>query len=141
MKEKLKQIIKKCGQEIEKNKKIRIFFIVSLFVIMAAGIIAATVSKKEKTVYRETQAAKGNLARGVTESGSVDVGTVIQAFDLDISEFTGSGNFTFGIGGAGNSEGNMMIGMIPEASDSGNLADRKLEIEQVYVEAGQEIEA
>lgn len=34
-----------------------------------------------------------------------------------------------------------MIGMIPEASDSGNLADRKLEIEQVYVEAGQEIEA
>ena len=141
MKEKLKQIIKKCGQEIEKNKKIRIFFIVSLFVIMAAGIITATVSKKEKTVYRETQAAKGNLARGVTESGSVDVGTVIQAFDLDISEFTGSGNFTFGIGGAGNSEGNMMIGMIPEASDSGNLADRKLEIEQVYVEAGQEIEA
>ena len=92
MKEKLKQIIKKCGQEIEKNKKIRIFFIVSLFVIMAAGIIAATVSKKEKTVYRETQAAKGNLARGVTESGSVDVGTVIQAFDLDISEFTGSGS-------------------------------------------------
>ena len=34
-----------------------------------------------------------------------------------------------------------MIGMMPEASDSGNLADRKLEIEQVYVEAGQEIEA
>ena len=68
-------------------------------------------------------------------------GLFIQAFDLDISEFTGSGNFTFGIGGAGNSEGNMMIGMIPEASDSGNLADRKLEIEQVYVEAGQEIEA
>ena len=66
------------------------------------------------------------------------MGTAIQAFDLDISEFTGSGNYTFGMGGQG---GDMMTGMMPEASDSGSASDRQLEIEQVYVEAGQEIES
>ena len=110
-----------------------------LFIMIGAAIITVmSFPKEDKTLYRESQVIKGNLARGVTESGSVDVGIAIQAFDLDISEFTGSGNFTFGMGGQG---GDMMTGMMPEASDSGSASDRQLEIEQVYVEAGQEIES
>ena len=122
-------------KRIEPRKRI---VLILLFVAVAAGIITLLFSKEEKVTYKESQVIKGNLAKGVTESGSVDVGTAIQAFDLDISEFTGSGNFTFDMGGQG---GNMMMGMMPGTSDAGSSADRQLEIEQVYVEAGQEIAA
>lgn len=141
LKEKLEKMIKKCRPQKGKDKKIWIIFIVSFFLVMVISVVIITVSKKEKVVYRETQVIKGNLAKGVTESGSVDVGTAVQAFDLDISEFTGSGNFTFGAGNAGSQDGGMMMGMMPGISDSGSSGDRQLEIEHVYVEAGQEIEA
>lgn len=141
LKEKLEKMIKKCRRQKGKDKKIWIIFIVSFFLVMAVSVVIITVSKKEKVVYRETQVIKGNLAKGVTESGSVDVGTAVQAFDLDISEFTGSGNFTFGAGNAGSQDGGMMMGMVQGISDSGNSGNRQLEIEHVYVEAGQEIEA
>ncbi len=123
----------------EKKRTVQRIILLLLFIMIGAAIITVmSFPKEDKTLYRESQVIKGNLARGVTESGSVDVGTAIQAFDLDISEFTGSGNFTFGMGGQG---GDMMTGMMPEASDSGSASDRQLEIEQVYVEAGQEIES
>lgn len=123
----------------EKKRTVQRIILLLLFIMIGAAIITVmSFPKEDKTLYREFQVIKGNLARGVTESGSVDVGTAIQAFDLDISEFTGSGNFTFGMGGQG---GDMMTGMMPEASDSGSASDRQLEIEQVYVEAGQEIES
>ncbi len=141
LKEKLEKMIKKCRPQKGKDKKIWIIFIVSFFLVMAVSVVIITVSKKEKVVYRETQVIKGNLAKGVTESGSVDVGTAVQAFDLDISEFTGSGNLTFGAGNAGSQDGGMMMGMVQGISDSGNSGNRQLEIEHVYVEAGQEIEA
>ena len=123
----------------EKKRTVQRIILLLLFIMIGAAIITVmSFPKEDKTLYREFQVIKGNLARGVTESGSVDVGTAIQAFDLDISEFTGSGNYTFGMGGQG---GDMMTGMMPEASDSGSASDRQLEIEQVYVEAGQEIES
>ncbi len=154
MREKLKQMIEKCRPQKGKNLKIWFIGLISLLVAMTAGIVILSFSGEEKAIYRETQVKKGNLAKGVTESGSVDVGTATQTFDLDISEFTGSESFTFGGGGtggigSGNSPvspgGDMMMGMMSGASAfdsvSGSSADRQLEIEQVYVEAGQEVEA
>lgn len=126
----------------EKKRTGQRIILLLLFIMIGTAIITVmSFSKEDKTLYRESQVIKGNLARGVTESGSVDVGTAIQAFDLDISEFTGSGNFTFDMGGMGAQGGDMMMGMMPGASDSGSASDRQLEIEQVYVEAGQEIES
>ena len=75
---------------------------------MAAIITIMAFLKEDKTVYREFQAIKGNLARGVTESGSVDVGTAVVSFEVDISEFTGRGNFTFDTGGLGGPGGDMI---------------------------------
>ena len=40
---------------------------------------------EDETVYRETQVEYGTLVVGKTESGSVDIGTVEQTFDLDLS--------------------------------------------------------
>ena len=132
-----KKLIGKIKQVKEKLKQMILLFII----IGAAIIIIVALSKEDKTLYRESQVIKGNLARGVTESGSVDVGTAMQTFDLDISGFSGSGNFAFGMDGTGSQNSGMMMGMMPEVSDSGGASDRQLEVEQVYVEAGQEIEA
>ena len=121
-----------------KNRTGQMIFLLLLSIIIGvASIITVVLSREDKTLYRESQVIRGNLARGVTENGSVDVGTVIQNFDLDISEFTGSGSFTFGMERQG---GDMVMDMMPGVSDSGSTSDRQLEIEQVYVEAGQEIE-
>lgn len=142
-KEKLRQAIKKYRPEKGEGKgaKIRLLFVLSFFGVIAAALLLIIVfSKEDETVYRESQVIRGDLARGVTESGSVDVGTAIQTFDLDISEFTGSGSFTFGAADAGG-PGGMIASLMPGASDSGSTAARQLEIEQVYVEAGQEVEA
>lgn len=139
--------MKKCRPEKGKNIKIWICILVLFFLVVASGIITMLFPREEKTLYRETPVKKGNLAKGVTESGSVDVGTATQTFALDISEFTGGENFTFGTGSIGTVEGtrapggSMIMGMMPGASESENTADRQLEIEQVYVEAGQEVEA
>lgn len=140
-KEKIRRIIEKCRPKNEKQKKIWIIalavFSVILIVAVITGIAAA--SKEEDVTYKEAQVIKGNLAEGVTESGSVDVGTAIQSFELDISEFTADNSFSFDSGAQGG--GDMMMGMIAGQSGTGSSSDRKLEIEEVYVEAGQEIEA
>lgn len=140
-KEKIRLIIEKCRPKNEKQKKIWIIalavFSVILIVAVITGIAAA--SKEEDVTYKEAQVIKGNLAEGVTESGSVDVGTAIQSFELDISEFTADNSFSFDSGAQGG--GDMMMGMIAGQSGTGSSSDRKLEIEEVYVEAGQEIEA
>ena len=114
-----------CMCSWNKSKKIWIITAVLLFAAAVAAIITIMAFLKEdKTVYREFQAIKGNLARGVTESGSVDVGTAVVSIEVDISEFTGRGNFTFDTGGLGGPGGDMMAGMMPGASDSGGSSDR-----------------
>ena len=91
------------------NKK-KMYWVLGGIIAGVALIIGITLlvvlSSKEKTVYRETQAVKGILTVGVTESGSVSIGTSEQTFDLDISEYTGSSDsYTW------NSNGGMNPGM------------------------------
>jgi HlyD family secretion protein len=58
---------------------------------------------KEEVTYRETEVKYGTLSVGVTESGSVDIGTVEQTFDLDMSALqrANTGDDTSGSGGGG----------------------------------------
>lgn len=107
-----------------------------MVILIIVIIIVIAVNKEEDISYKEAVAVKGKLAAGVTETGSVDVGTTVQSFDLDISEFTGDTGFS--LGGYGM---DMMMGMQIQNSNSGSSTSaRQLEIEEVYVEAGQEIE-
>lgn len=131
-----------------------------LLIVLAAVIllIVALIGKEEEVTYKETTVIKGNLSAGITESGSVDIGTTVQSFELDISEFTGSSSFSFSpgqssAGGAGfpaaggmqggGAQGGMdrMMSMFSgqAQTSSGSAEDRQLEIEEVYIEAGQEI--
>lgn len=106
-------------------------------------VIALVSGEDEEVTYRETQVVKGKLTVGVTESGNVSIGTSEQTFDLDISEYTSGASFSFGMemGGGMPSVFQAMGGT--NGNNSGSSASssssRALEIEEVYVTAGQEI--
>ncbi len=107
-------------------------------VLCVAGFIALAVTgSKDEVSYRESQVEKGNLTVGVTESGNVTIGTSEQTFDLDISEYTGSSSTFSWNDNMGAGMGQMFQNAASTASSS---SGRALEVEQVYVSAGQEIE-
>lgn len=135
MKSKLKMILEKCRRQFDKDKR-KSITILSLFgaICLIGIIVLIAANEQEEVVYRETQAVRGNLTVGITESGNVNIGTAEQTFDLDISEYTGSSSFSQG-GGMGGME------MFQNFSSTTNSTDsRALEIEEVYVTAGEEIE-
>lgn len=69
-----------------KNKKVIIIACVALLIVaLAIFFVLQSREKKENYVYKETTVQYGTLTVGVTESGTVDIGTVEQTFDLDMS--------------------------------------------------------
>lgn len=89
----------------KKKEKITALIIILLLclVIGTWAVTAAVSGDQEEVTYRETIVQYGSLAVGVTESGSVDIGTVEQTFDLDMSALqrASTGDSTSGSGGAG----------------------------------------
>lgn len=126
-----------------KNKKKAYLILIAAAALMITGIILLVViSNKEEAVYRETQAMKGNLTVGVTESGSVSIGTSEQTFDLDISEYTGSSDSYSWNGNGGMGAGLEQIfsnNLSSSGSASNTSSDRTLDVEAVYVTAGSEV--
>lgn len=61
--------------------------VVSCLVILAVIVylFAGRRGRQESYTYKETQVQYGTLTVGVTESGSIDIGTVEQTFDLDMN--------------------------------------------------------
>lgn len=114
------------------NKTKAFLLVVAVLTVFltGTGMLIWMKSNEEETVFRETQVQYGDLTVGVTESGTVAVGTVEQTFALDISEYT-SQNSEDSRGGFG-----MPFGM-GQASSAGS---RSLEVEELYVSVGQQIE-
>ncbi len=126
-------------------------------VIVIGTVVAMKTGKAEEVTYRETEVKYGNLAVGVTENGSVDIGTVEQTFDLDMSALqrvnTGSGESgggnsgsgAQGFGGMGNNFGGgfNMFDQIFNMADNNTFSQRgtdsSLTIAQIPVSVGQQI--
>lgn len=53
--------------------------------VIAVSVLIGMRGRHESYVYKETQVEYGRLTVGVTKSGSIDIGTVEQTFDLDMS--------------------------------------------------------
>ncbi len=108
-----------------KKKKVYLIAGISAAVILVAGVsiyaYAASSSTEEETVYKETTVEKGNLTVGVTESGSVTIGTLTQ--DIDFEESSSSSTSSSG-------------GMTTSAQSSSSAS---LYVEEVYVSVGQEV--
>ena len=155
---------KKIWDNIEKApKSFGILALLVLCVIILGVLIAVkSVSGEDDVTYREVTVEYGSLVVGVEESGSVDIGTVEQTFELDMSalqrvETSNSGSASSGgmsaggsgmNGGMGGSSG-MGGGMssftqIFDFAGSSNVAasgeDSELEIAEVCVSVGQQVE-
>ncbi len=108
-------------KKIKQHKRAVLAVVAGVAVILLlVGVIVVknNLSEKGEVVYREAEAVYGDLTVGITENGSVDIGTVEQTFDLDISELvraefsTGnsSGGASMGGSGMGGNAGGMMGG-------------------------------
>lgn len=77
-------------------------------IVILVYIFLGRRGQQESYIYKETQVEYGTLTVGVTESGSIDIGTVEQTFDLDMnalqrvdtgSSQSGTGSFNMGVSG------------------------------------------
>ena len=124
----------------------------ALAVIVIAAVIFLVIRNRNassgEVVYREQAVEYGELTVGVTEEGSVAIGTSVQSLDIDITAFTGSQSFSWG--GGGNSGGGMPGGggmgggmpgadMLTGGSSSSDSDTRQLEVQEVYVSVGEQI--
>lgn len=113
-----------------RNKK-AIIAGVCIAAVLVAGIGMSLYSNAAtgtgETVYKETTVGKGNLTVGVTESGSVAIGTLTQEFELGDSSSSSSSQSYSGM--------NNMSGSSNNSSSSASL-----EVEEVYVAVGQNVE-
>ncbi len=133
--------MKKIMQNIFSDKKKTILFISAVAVILVIVVLIIILECADKTeyVYKETQVEKGDLTVGVTESGSVTIGTVDQTFDIDMSAFEASSSSSSSTQSGG------ADGMFPGMGNSNNSNStdkdysRALDVEEVYVTVGQKI--
>jgi len=135
--------LKKCLSILKEKKAYAIAAGAVLCVTAAISLLIIVFQRdQEETAYKEETAQIGILSVGITETGSVDVGTTTQSFDLDISQFAGETNYSWDSGGMGGMD--MMAGIMNASQSAGSGSDsdsaRTLEIEEVYVKAGQEIQ-
>lgn len=119
----------------KKNKMIAIIVTSVAAAALMTGLIMASVTKTEESVYRETTVQYGKLTVGVTENGTVAVGTSTQTLDLDISAFASESSNGFSWQMAMPDEMNRMGDSSTNTSD-----DRTLVVESIDVSVGQQVE-
>lgn len=106
-------------------------------VIVILVVVISGKSSQTDTVYKEETVSYGELTVGITESGSIEIGTSTQTMDVDISAYSGSDEFSWNsMGGGGMGGGNNTDSTSSSDSDDDS---RILEVESVYVTVGQEI--
>ena len=82
--------------EQKKRKKGKVVVAVIMVLVVAAGsgifykVKVDGSNSDTSMVYKEVKVAQGNIIAGVTESGSVSIGTVTQDFDLDTTTSSSS---------------------------------------------------
>lgn len=134
----------KTEKRIEKKAKRIVLFgapIVAVVLVVVILVVSLN-SNSTETVYRETTVNYGDLTVGVTESGAVTVGATEQTFDLDISAFVATGQSTSQTGNIWGAAGGGMgspMGTETTATTTSS-STRELEIEEIYVSVGEEIE-
>ena len=137
MKNKFASIFKSVKNWTLQNKKkaFGIYSVTALILIICiiTSLVIIGSDTSGQSVYKEEVVTYGTLTVGVTESGSIDVGTSAQTLDIDISEYTtSSDSFSFG-----NPGGMMGMGNNQSTSSDSDSDTRVLEVEEVYVSVGQ----
>jgi len=113
---------------MKKSKKYLAAGIGAAAVLAAGGSIYAYQSaetKEAETVSKETLVERGNLTVGVTESGSIAIGSLSQEMDFEGSS-SSSASGQSGVQAAGSTAGS-------------STSSEALEVEEVYVAVGQKV--
>ena len=124
------------GKQKSGKKKVLIPCIAGAALLLAGGTAAVLLAQngEDETIYREETVQYGELTVGLQETGSVEVGTTEQIFELDMSAYTESGDSSFSWEQGG---GNVFQGMTP--GNSASSSSRSLTVEEVLVTEGQEV--
>lgn len=113
----------------------------AVLAIVVTGVITAVSLQKEESAYRETTVQYGDLTVGITENGSIEIGTTTQELELDISAYTvQEGAFWTG----GMQLGVSMPGMgtqTDQSSRESSTDTRALVVESIIVSEGEQISA
>lgn len=164
---KLKESIKnkishiKAWKDWSRKRKIITSISAVCVIAIVIGSVALPTGNDTEVIYKETTVKYGTLVKGVTESGSVDIGTVDQTFDLDMSALkrtstssdssSSSGNSSNstsgGFGGMGASGGGAQGGLdmfgnifnMGGSSSTGSNDDSSLTVAEVLVSVGQQV--
>jgi len=160
MKNRLKTIIKRLDK-----KQIMALAMAAVLILCGVVYVAFSMATDKETVtYRETTVSRGNLTVGVSESGSVDIGTITQTFDLDMSAlskvstsnsessssssggsgFGGMGGMDMGGGasfggGANTGAFNQIFNMASSDTKVKSGSDSKLVVAEICVSVGQTV--
>jgi len=103
---------------IKSKRGIAALSIVSAIILII--ILIFSLSGSEGTVtYRETAVQYGNLVVGIEESGAVDIGTIQQVFELDMSALVRAGTSTDS--STGSSAGGANMGDMGGGSTAGGM--------------------
>lgn len=118
---------------MKKGKK-KLCLVIGAAVVLVIGVIVWTYQSmedtKEETVYKETTVEKGTLTVGVTESGSVTIGTLTQDIEFESSTSTSTATNQMATDSASGS-----------GTTSTTTSSQSLEVEEVYVSTGQMVAA
>ena len=129
---------------MEKNKKIWIGAGCSIAILGIAATTGVLIWKNGQTsevTYRETTVEYGNLTVGITEDSTVNIGTVSQTFDLDISALVSSDSSSSSGTSQNDSMGGMGMQMFSFGGDTYTSQSQEMVIDSVHITVGQEIQA
>lgn len=129
---------------MEKNKKIWIGVGCSIAILGIAATTGVLIWKNGQTsevTYRETTVEYGNLTVGITEDSTVNIGTVSQTFDLDISALVSSDSSFSSSTSQNDSMGGMGMQMFSFGGDTYTSQSQEMVIDSVHITVGQEIQA
>ena len=129
---------------MEKNKKIWIGAggsIAILGIAAATGVLIWKNGQTSEVTYRETTVEYGDLTVGITEDSTVNIGTVSQTFDLDISALVSSDSSSSSSTSQNDSMGGMGMQMFSFGGDTYTSQSQEMVIDSVHITVGQEIQA
>lgn len=129
---------------MEKNKKIWIGAGCSIAILGIAATTGVLIWKNGQTsevTYRETTVEYGDLTVGITEDSTVNIGTVSQTFDLDISALVSSDSSSSSSTSQNDSMDGMGMQMFSFGGDTYTSQSQEMVIDSVHITVGQEIQA
>lgn len=133
-----------------KGKKIVVAATSAAVIALAVGAVyfyQASMTAPAESTYKETIVERGNLTKGVSESGSVTIETLTQELDFGDSSSSASGSTNSMSGGMGAGMGASMGGAMGLSSASGSSSsgssasgtEEALIVEEVYIAVGQKV--